>query len=160
MNSERCIFRQARLSAIGLLLLSVITVCGCGGSSRDQLPRASIAGTVTRDGSPLTTGVIRFVPTAGTSGPQTTAVITDGKFSLPAEQGPVVGNHRVEIESTDTGGLVMDDEQTLQAEKRPPKIRVVVVPPIYNLASQLAAIVPEGGASGLSFVLSGQSDRR
>lgn len=113
-------------------------------------------GTVTLDGELLETGVIRFVPAEGTTGPKTTAVIQGGVFTLPADHGPLVGRHRIEIESTDTGGLAMDDEhalERLQAEARKPHIEIVRVPAAYNQRSRLVAEIPEAGTSDLNFEL-------
>ena len=97
---------------VAAAVLLTVGVAGCAGTG-DAPPRAPVMGLVTLDGELLNTGVIRFVPADGTTGPQTTAVIDRGLFTLPAEQGPIVGTHRVEIVSTDTGGLAMDDEQAL-----------------------------------------------
>lgn len=156
MNSEQRHRSCRPLRGAALLLMFAFLLCGCGRSTRDALPRASVAGSVTLDGTPLAAGVIRFVPADGTTGPQTTAVIKDGLFSLPTDLGPIVGNHCVEIESTDTGGLAMDDETGLQqllARTRSSRIPVTVVPPIYNQRSQLKAVVPEAGAADLRFDL-------
>lgn len=134
-----------------------MVTCGCGGSPAEAPPaRAAVMGTVTLDGDLLHQGVIRFVPTNGTHGPQATAVIDDGVFILPVEFGPVVGTNRIEIESTDTGGLAMDDEQALerlQSAAKRPQIEVVRVPAAYNRDSKLIADVPPSGTSGLNFEL-------
>jgi hypothetical protein len=113
-------------------------------------------GLVTLDGELLEQGVIRFVPTEETSGPQTTARIDRGIFVLPAEFGPVVGTHRVEIHSTDTGGLAMDDEAALVRLSQSPQRQtfdIVRVPAVYNKQSRLVAQVPEAGTSDLNFEL-------
>ena len=155
MNSERLLAQPSLMSA-GLVLLAAC-LAGCSGSATEEPPlRAAVMGTVTLDGDLLETGVIRFVPTEGTTGPQTTAVIEGGVFTLPAEHGPLVGRHRIEIESTDTGGLAMDDEhalERLQSQAGQPQIEVVRVPAAYNQHSTLTADVPAAGTSDLNFEL-------
>jgi hypothetical protein len=110
---------------------------------------------VTLDGRPLTQGVIRFVPAEGTAGPQASVEIAGGMFSVDDTHGPVVGQHRVEIVSTDNGGFAMDDEtavQRLQAEgvKR---IEAVRVPAVYNTQSELVASVTAEGPNQFKFDL-------
>lgn len=134
-----------------------LSFVGCAGSPEEPLQRVAVAGRVTLDDHPLPQGVIRFIPAAGNSGPKTSAEIDNGAFSLPAELGPVVGQHRVEIESTDTSGLAMDDEQALERlnQQRPRQpLKVLVLPPIYNEQSQLTATIPETGDLELEFKLS------
>jgi hypothetical protein len=133
---------------------------GCAGTG-DAPPRAPVMGLVTLDGELLETGVIRFVPAQGTTGPQTTAVIDRGMFTLPVEHGPIVGTHRVEIDSTDTAGLAMDDERALERLASAPnkqKLDIVRVPVRYNEQSKLIARVPESGTSDLNFELVSTND--
>jgi hypothetical protein len=124
------------------VLLALAAVCGCGGGEA-PLPRAAVSGTVTLDGQPLQEGVVRFVPIDNTAGPKTSVIVSQGKFSADAEQGPIVGKHRIEIESTDDGGYAMDDEQAIQKlrESGVTRIDVVRVPPNYNSHSTLTETV-------------------
>jgi hypothetical protein len=124
------------------VLLALAAVCGCGGGE-EPLPRAAVSGTVTLDGQPLQEGVVRFVPIDNTAGPKTSVIVSQGKFSADAEQGPIVGKHRIEIESTDDGGYAMDDEQAIQKlrESGVTRIDVVRVPPNYNSHSTLTETV-------------------
>lgn len=74
--------------------LLILGVCGCTLEPR----RAAIEGEVTlASGKPLPTGVIRFIPIAGTTGPIAFAEISEGKYHLEAENGPVIGSNRIEI---------------------------------------------------------------
>lgn len=146
---------RSRLGVVPVLLAAA-GVAGCAGTSGNVPPRAPVMGLVTLDGELLEQGVIRFVPTQGTTGPQTTATIDRGLFTLPAAQGPIVGTHRIEIVSTDTGGLALDDEQALVRLSRSlqiQKIDVVRVPAVYNRQSRLIARVPESGTCDLNFDL-------
>ena len=60
-----------------------------------------ISGTITLDGTPLKSGVVRLIPLEPDAGPGTTAPVTEGDFLFTEENGPVAAEHRVEIEVTD-----------------------------------------------------------
>src|SRR5262245_35718299 len=84
------------------ILVALAIASGC---SDDPLGRRAVSGTVKFDGAPLQAGNISFQPTEG----QPTyggATITDGKFSLPRDQGLVNGKYQVSINSPvpGTGG--------------------------------------------------------
>lgn len=70
---------------------------GCGGNYGG---RTSISGTVKFDGKPVEKGSIAFIPAEGVKGPSTGGLIQDGKYNIAADQGPMVGKHRVEIIAT------------------------------------------------------------
>lgn len=76
-------------------LLVGLSVCGCDSSSK--LTRGNATGLVTFDGDPVEEGVIAFVPAEGTTGPATGGEIRAGRYQLKDDQGPIVGNHKVEI---------------------------------------------------------------
>ena len=93
LNVERS---GATIIGHGCLLLGLICgLAGCGGSSGPQ--RGAVSGTVLFDGERVDQGSILFLPTAGTKGPSSGSGITDGRFSIPQEKGPVVGLYRVEV---------------------------------------------------------------
>jgi len=126
---------------VAALLLIVVSTCGCGGDAR----RASIVGTVTLDGEPLPEGAIAFIPTAGNKGPSTGAVVSDGRFEVPQQRGPFVGQNRVEIRaSRETGRMIPDPRHP-----RGPNVPLVpefaeYVPEHYNDASTLVREVKQG----------------
>jgi hypothetical protein len=147
---------RMRAACRASILFVVAAGTGCGHAAKDAPQRAPVMGMVTLDGELLEQGAIRFIPTGGTSGPQTTAVIDRGLFRLPKDFGPVIGRHRVEIQSSDTGGFAMDDEQALerlQAQRPQTPIRIVRVPPVYNERSRLTAQVPPACTGDLNFDL-------
>lgn len=150
--------RTRCLCSFGCILL----LAGCGGGSDDSPPRAAVNGTVLLDDVPLPTGIIRFVPKDETPGPKLSDPITGGEFTLPAELGPWVGTHRVEIESTDLGGLAPDDETAvvrLQAQgiKR---IERIEIPPSYNRRSTLEATILADQENELEFKLTSTPNLR
>lgn len=147
-----------KLCSLGCILL----LAGCGGGSDDSPPRAAVKGTVLLDDAPLPAGIIRFVPKDETPGPKLSAPITGGEFALPAELGPWVGTHRVEIESTDHGGLAPDDETVVDRmrEQGLRKIERVEVPEIYNRRSTLEATIVADQENELEFKLTSTPNRR
>jgi hypothetical protein len=144
-----------RAACLGLLVL----LSGCGGRDEDAPVRAAVEGSVSLNNIPLRQGVIRFIPTEDSHGPKTSIVITQGKFSAEGEYAPVVGTHRIEIESTDTAGLAIDDEEALQRlQSGPPqRFEVVEVPVNYNQYSTLTETVTAEGPNEFVFALTSTS---
>jgi hypothetical protein len=89
-----------------LALLGLFLVCGC---SPQPGRRVAVAGTVLVDGQPLPEGSISFFPVAGIAGPTGGGVILNGKYEIPAEQGPVIGRQRVEIRGFRNSGRKIPD---------------------------------------------------
>lgn len=69
---------------------------GCSGTSHEPA-RFPVSGTVELDGTPIQSGTITFIPEGATRGPSAGATITEGRYSIPAEGGPVHGAHKVQI---------------------------------------------------------------
>lgn len=166
MNSNRLYSTHSHAcrlskSTFGLLCIGLMTAFGCQ-NSVDGPPRAAVSGTVTVDGEPLETGTIRFVPAMQTGGPKVSAVVNNGWFDLPREFGPVVGQHRIEIEAPPAGDIEMDDEQALERLRqagRKARIEVVRIPAVYNTKSQLAAEISATEPNDLSFDLLSKTGR-
>jgi hypothetical protein len=85
------------LVCFGLASLLATVLAGCGGSSTGP-QRLAVSGAVTLAGTPVAEGSIKFVPSPGTTGPVAATMIRDGRYSLPAIEGPVRGAHQVIIE--------------------------------------------------------------
>jgi hypothetical protein len=80
--------------AAGIAVLCC-TLVGCGGDGFDRVP---LSGTVTFEGDASRSGFITATPaTAGTGAPTATAVIENGKFSFPLNQGPIAGSYIFEV---------------------------------------------------------------
>ncbi len=138
----------------GLFAAEMVT--GCGG---DQGPaRAAVCGSVSLDGRPLASGMIRFIPTGANIGPAAAATITGGVYELPQAAGPVIGAHRVEIEATDYYGFAIDDEAAYvtNVEQKGGRLPLNPVPPIYNRHTMLTAQVTAEGENQFDFQLSSQ----
>jgi hypothetical protein len=146
--------RASSYPGMAAMLISSL-ILGCGSGAAEGPPRADVRGVVTLDGQPLPEGVIRFVPLAGTPGPKTSIAISDGKFSADALTGPVVGAHRIEIQSTDDGGYAPDDEEAIDRlrKSRTHRIEAVRVPSAFNTHSRLTETVSEDGTNEFEFPL-------
>lgn len=154
--------RDMQLKLFAVFAIGFLLQAGCDGGSDDSPPRAAVQGEVLLDNQPLPKGIIRFVPTEETGGPKISATIESGSFSLAEESGPRVGTHRVEIESTDSGGLAMDDEQAIQKlrEQGVRKIERIEIPQAYNKRSTLDAVIVEGKVNELRYELVSKPQRR
>jgi hypothetical protein len=125
----------------------------CGGCGRDT-GRAAVAGAVTVDGQPLAKGTIRFVATGDTQGPLAAGEINAGKYSIDAEQGPVIGEHRVEIFADDSDQLPYDIMDPAEYQKHGPFQRPVQpLPARYNTATTLTATIRADQANKIDFAL-------
>src|SRR5690606_27882819 len=89
-----------------LLLVGLLATCGCG---EQELERAAVHGRVTYKGQPIADGRIQFFPAKTEQAPVVVAEIKDGQYSLAAEQGPVLGNNRIEINAFEKTGRQVPD---------------------------------------------------
>lgn len=118
---------------------ALILLVGC----RESDPRREVSGTVKLSGELLDDATIDFIPMepAGQS-TQTGALITEGKYLIPASHGLLPGDYQIRISSGDgvdpenpdqppgpTGNYVMNDR----------------VPAEYNVQSKIVkTVTPEG----------------
>jgi hypothetical protein len=150
------VHRMMRLRTIPLLLVAV-SLAGCGGGGEDA--RLAIQGEVTFDGKPLPLGVIRFLPTSGGSHPMVQANIKEGQYSLPWNEGPQAGEHRVEIMAIapvpESVANAPDSEvamgEYIRKHGRPKP--AVTIPPKYNRQSELTAKVAPDSDNTFNFQL-------
>lgn len=143
-----------------LVVSMTLLLMGCS-KPDDIFDRANVTGIVTLDGKPLAEGVVYFVPINGTVGPKSFATIAQGEFAAAGEYAPIVGNHRIEIQSNDDGGIAFDDEEAMVqwVEKGHKPLKRVVVPAIYNKQSVLTADVAADGPNEYKFELSSKRRR-
>ncbi len=157
--------RDHRRSGFLLLELAlVLSVCGCSGS--DGPTRYPVSGFVTLDDKPLKNGVIRLIPqvtimpSSGSNqapvGPGAMAEILNGEFRFTKENGPVAGNHRVEIDSRPHLEFDIDDERSFATEMKKTGRSPLAkndVPAMYNSASTLTVSVTEQPSQPFKFEL-------
>jgi hypothetical protein len=99
-----------------------------------------VSGTVTYKGEPLDAGSVTFLYT-DQPGPAGGAVITNGRFDVPADRGLLPGNYRVQI-SSPRGKGERTPEQVAAGASVPAKERI---PPSYNTDSKLTIEVTATG---------------
>ena len=80
-----------RFSIVLATVAAIFCFTGCGGSTAP-----SLKGKVTLDGVPVTSGNIVFLPEQS-DGRKAVAVIEDGNYVVPAEEGLLPGKYRVEV---------------------------------------------------------------
>lgn len=138
-----------------LLLLPLLAGCGRTVSGP---PRAAVDGNVIVGGEPLRAGVIGFFPADGKQGPAVYATIREGHYALRQAEGPVLGRHRVEINSaveSDPVAAAGDREEALtqHIRKHGPLLPRVRIPEQFNRRSTLTAEVKGSGVNTLDFRL-------
>ena len=126
---------------LGILVLLLLLLSGCGDG------RVAIQGSVAVNGNPIKTGVISFKPAnAVASGPS--AVITDGKYLIPAKKGVMPGEYFVQIHAS-------EDTGKFDTSMPGPPIRIIrqLVPPKYNLLSELKVSIARGQSCNFDLVV-------
>lgn len=130
------------LSKLVAALLVCLALAGCGGAQ--SIGRKAVTGTVSMDGKPMDYGSINFQPIEGNSKQiGAGAVVENGAYSIPADQGLTPGKYRVVITSP-TGGKPSgpqkgeSPEEAMKRAGTPPTERL---PPKYNSESELTAEV-------------------
>ncbi|HWL09814.1 MAG TPA: hypothetical protein VNQ76_15510 [Planctomicrobium sp.] len=95
-----------------IVLFGVIVCCpGCLASPQGEIIRYQLKGDVIFDGQPVPQGTIQLTPDTqkGNSGPGSTGIIENGKFTIPAQRGIVGGSYIVLISGYDSSPIPMDE---------------------------------------------------
>jgi hypothetical protein len=140
---------RSTASTLSLAFL-VTSLVGCGDS--DKLPREAVSGSVSVEGKPLKTGLITFLPNESNTPTQGGAVVIEGKYTIPKNQGLVPGKYRIVITSPEDKGEIIFDK-TNNAPGLPPIPAKEVIPRQYNSESLLSADVAAGGKNVFEFNL-------
>ena len=117
------------------LLLALLALNGCGQPGKPKT--ASVSGTVTFDGQPLTEGTVYFKTVA--TGSLDALAVKDGKFEGAAE----VGDRRVEVNAFKT--------KVVGTGEMKGEVKENLVHPRYNIDSTLTATVTEAGPNTFKF---------
>jgi hypothetical protein len=129
------------------VLFAAAGLTGCGGGTDKQ----AVSGTVTWKSKPLETGTIRFLPLDAAATTETGAVITNGRFDIPREQGLLPGKYKVSISSPDPkSGQGPEDAPPGERGGYPATERIAEK---YNKKSELTAEVTAGGKNEFEFNL-------
>lgn len=131
------------------LVLLAASLAGCGGSQS-----VGVAGTVTLDGQPLPEGLISFEPISKSAGQRRDAMIENGDFALPANEGVLPGmEFKVEIKSfRKTGRKYLNADMGASHDEVEQ-----IIPAEYNTASTLQIeVAAESERNRFQFELSSQ----
>lgn len=115
---------------------------GCGGAS-DSLDRKEVSGTVTLNDQPLNVGRIQFTPQTAEQGTIAGGEIKDGKYLIPATEGPVPGEYKVMIFSS--GAAAAPVVEAMPGDAPPPPLAPELIPPQFNSETTLKASVKSSG---------------
>lgn len=134
-------------AALGFVLLITPLLTGCGKSTDG---RVAVSGEVTLDGQPLDRGSIELHPKSP-GGTMTGGMISNGTFTIAAEQGPKPGSYEVRIFAPSAGATVDPNEPPgPESQAKPPAERI---PARFNVKSELTAEVGPDGDAGMKFAV-------
>lgn len=129
--------------------VALLSLPGCG--TRQGPERAAVEGQVTLDGKPVEQGAISFAPSGETQGMTAGGAITNGRFRIESDRGPVVGTNQVRINASAKTG------RKVQAPMSEPGVLtdeiVEAVPARFNSKSTLTREL-KAGENRLDFELS------
>ena len=130
--------------------VAALAAAGCGTS--DGKRHQAVSGRVTLDGKPLAAGAIAFVP-AGPDADPTGGPIRDGAFSIPLADGPAPGAYTVSVYAQKPTGRSFPDpnDPGVTIEEK-----FEIIPPQYNVNTELKADVKEGGDNTFVYELVGE----
>jgi len=130
-------------------------IVGCGRPSGPR--RVAVRGAILFDDRPLKAGRIKFTPIETSKGPTSVATVTDGFYDFDARNGPVVGKHKVQIESIVEPGFELDDEgayaQRAKQQTGAPVLPPQPIPPEFNERTTLTVNVSPEGETKLDFTV-------
>ncbi|MBA2113464.1 carboxypeptidase-like regulatory domain-containing protein [Bremerella alba] len=121
-----------KIRSVGLTLLLAVGLIGCGSS--DGLDRRAVRGTATYEGEPIEKGTITLFPLA--NGIMAAGKIVDGHYEIPAHEGPIPGEYRVEVTALkETGRMLRNEEPGMETIEIPEVLSFI--PAKYNDLSEL-----------------------
>ncbi|MDR3110621.1 MAG: hypothetical protein LBU65_13210 [Planctomycetaceae bacterium] len=129
--------------------LCLVFVCGC--SSSNPQGRLAIEGEVTIGGKPVNGGSIEFEPVGSqTERTQSGSTITNGKYSIPAQQGLVAGDYKVRITvMEEVPGSRVDDPDPMKSKVEYRDI----APSNFGSASEQEVTVTKSGKQVFNFAM-------
>jgi hypothetical protein len=136
----------------GILLLALALLSSVAACKRESNDRVGVSGQVLLDGKPLPQGAIVFAPIGETPGPRAAGEIRDGRYEIPAADGPSVGWLKVQVWGNDES-QVPDIKQTNQVVATP-------VPPQFNEQSTLTVETNLNSENRFDFDLRGSKSTK
>jgi hypothetical protein len=97
---------SARITAIAVYLVVMITIAGCGGGKSDEPTRYRVSGTARFDGKAIPFGDVLFTPDGSkqNSGAQGIAHIRDGQFDTAGADGQGIAGGPTVVRVTGLSG--------------------------------------------------------
>jgi len=143
---------RSSISHLSFLLSLLFLFAGflTGGCSKNTDGRQAISGTVTVDGTPVPAGSISFQPTEGQA-TSSGAMISNGKFNIPADDGLLAGKYRIAI-SAPMPGSEPANAQALPGDA--PPLAKDMIPPDWNTSSKQFVEVKKTGSNTFPFEIS------
>jgi hypothetical protein len=137
-------FSRSLLGFLGACAAAA-ALAGCAGNSGPR--RCAVSGEVKWRGQPLDQGAITFLPDEPSLGSSGGALIKEGRYSIPAQNGLLPGRYKVLVTSADRKGVI--DPDALPGPAGPvPKDRVN---PKYNAQTTLTAEVKAEGPNTFNY---------
>jgi hypothetical protein len=125
-----------------------IVAVGVSGCADSRAKRYGVSGEVTWQGKPLDRGGITFLPADASVGSSGGAIIGEGRYAIPAQNGLLPGRYRVMITSADPSNRAPDPNVPPGPSGPLPRDRIK---PKYNAQSILSAEVKTDGSNTFSF---------
>ena len=128
----------------------MIAILGGCSEAADPHGRQSLSGTITFEGQPLDAGVIDFLPTGSSQTAGARALVQNGQYSVPSQQGVMPGTYRVVITSP--------EENTTDPPAGPPGMEMPPpgterIPAEYNTESEQTVQVSATGDNQFDFTI-------
>jgi hypothetical protein len=146
VSIETLKLKLCHLSIVGCVL--AVTTVGCEHAPL-AAKRAKAEGRVTINGQPVANGYVRFMA-LDPNGTNVSALIKDGHYSVPENQGPTKGKYRVEFNVPSAQKKMVPDDDS------PGKFReeaFETMPPKYNTKSALMQEIDPEKLQALDFAL-------
>ena len=126
------------------LTLMTFTI-GCGADINHE--GLKVQGNITLDGEPIQTGAIAFIPIG--KGIAAGATISQGQYLVESTKGPIAGEYKVEIDSTQpTGKKIPDSVGNGSSDEY-----ANIIPEIYNRKTELKVIIEQDRDNKHNFAL-------
>jgi hypothetical protein len=128
-----------------IAIVGLGTVTGC----QESDGRCEVSGSVSLNGQPLDQGVVMFVP-VNQEQTQASALVTNGRYTIPRAQGLVPGKYRVAITApdgktpTDPDGVPGPTGNFASKDRIPPK---------FNIESTIEVEIKPGADNKFDFTV-------
>jgi len=124
-------------------LAIVFSLAGCESSGG----RRAVSGSITLKGSPVNSGTITFSLPESPAIPAATALVANGNYAIPADQGLMPGKYQVRISAPEAFDLT--PEEYSAGKKIPPPVERI--PAKYNTQTEQMVEVKTTGTNKFDY---------